>query len=240
MVLHAKLFLASGSNLWERIVLWYQNSWIRDVIVYLSEEAFNVNFGVYENFTLGSGTAQTVKRVIIGLMLGAILSAIYMSYTKLVHGRLIRALLRRECYSPETAITLLEAGSFFDPSVRRELSRGGALTKLTKRVDAPVSDGISADEAAEQGSASEAVSPHTYGKKRDTYAKKAPAVDFSTARFYIPEDLKYRAEVRYDRKGAGLPQFLLTVGVSIIAAFLFCRTLPVIITAADWLISVLS
>ncbi len=64
--------------------------------------------------------------------------------------------------------------------------------------------------------------------------------DFTTARFYIPEDLRYRAELRFRQKGSGwLPVIIVTVLAVVVAASL-CFFLPDVLQFADNIITVFS
>lgn len=63
------------------------------------------------------------------------------------------------------------------------------------------------------------------------------AVDPSTMHFYIPDELRYRADIRYEKKGSGwLPFWIVSVATVIVAALL-CVYLPTVLTWADNLIS---
>lgn len=64
--------------------------------------------------------------------------------------------------------------------------------------------------------------------------------DFSTLLVYIPEDLRYRAEFRYRRKGSGILPTVLTILLSVIAAALLCRFLPQILGLADIILGIFS
>ena len=79
-------------------------------------------------------------------------------------------------------------------------------------------------------------SPSSEGSD-DPTSDVAPAplrpVDFYTDRFYIPESLRVRAEVRYDKEGSGVRNFLLTVVITVAAAVLLCRFLPSLLGLAD-------
>lgn len=271
---YSKIIAINNSNIWEKLLSWYQNSIIKELTDYLSEQVFQVDFRVYDNFTVGAGTEATVRNVILGLMIGMIVAACAMAYTRRVHGRFVRTLLRRGALSPDTAITLRETGLFRNPSVRRALL-GGAVSKLTRCVeteaylaarDVPTDDASNAEAGADSPSDAEATAPAEPGSDTE-YAseeahgegdldsqngtEKAPAVrglvvvdgftpDLLTARFYIPEELKYRAEVRYERRGSGIPQLILTTVACVAAAILLCRFLPSILQLADNLINVFS
>lgn len=214
MALNSNIMMLLGANLWEKILIWYQNSLLKELVEYLGSTVFHVEFSTYENFSLSGGIGGTVRNIILGLMVGTALAAGMMFYTRNVQGRFVRALLKGESFSPERAMTLRETGMFRNTSVRRELSRSGVLSKLTRCVEE---------------------------ENFDSSASKKPfEPDFMTAHFYIPEDLKYRAEVRYDRKGSGLPQLVLTVVACLVVAVVLCRFLPSLLGLADWLMTALA
>ncbi len=199
-MLFSKIFALSSLNLWDKILYRYQSSAIKELLELLEAKLFGLNLGEYENFSLSANVGSTIQNVIIGLVIGTVLASVSAYYTRAVQGRFVRELLKRECFTPDTAVTLRECGFFCNPSIRRELSQRGALAKITRRAEE--SDG------------------------------DAP-LDFMTARFYIPEEDKYRAEFRYANKSARIPHVLLTVAVCILAGFLLLKGLPLLLGLAD-------
>ena len=202
-MLFSKVIALNNNNLWDKILFWYQNSAIKAFLDALNSDIFNAQTGNYENISLTASTGQTIKNIIIGLALGTILAAVMMYYTRAAQGKFVQELIRRECFSPEKAVTLRECGFFCNLSVRQDLARRGALSKLAR--------------CAEEQSPDE-------------------AIDFMTARFYIHEDDRYRAEFRYSKKNATALQMALTVAAGIAAALLLIKGLPYILNVADWLI----
>ena len=150
-----------------------------------------------------ASAGQSLKNIIIGLAFGTILAAIMIYYTRMTQGKFVQELLKRECYTPDTAITLRECGFFCNLSVRQELSRRGALSKIAKCADEQSPD---------------------------------LPIDFMTARFYIQEEDRYKAEFRYNPKHTHILQLILTSVAGIVAAFLLIKGLPYILNVADWLI----
>ena len=65
-------------------------------------------------------------------------------------------------------------------------------------------------------------------------------IDFLTARFYIPEDLRYRAEIRFEKKGSGWGIVALVAVLTVVVAILLCRFLPSLFTLADNIITMLA
>ena len=202
-MLFSKIFALSANNLWDEILFWYQNSTIKAFLDALNNDIFNAQAGNYENLSLSASTGQTIKNIILGLAFGTILAAIMVYYTRSTQGKFVRELLRRECFSPEKAVTLRECGFFCNLSVRQELARRGALSKLTRYAEEPSPD---------------------------------EPIDFMTARFYIREDDRYRAEFRYSKKNASVLQTVLTALAGIAAALLLIKGLPYILNIADWLV----
>ena len=222
-----KFLTVPSANLWEKILAWYQESFLRELLLALDDGLFSVELGVYENLTVSDKLPTTARNVILGLTLGTVIAAALMLYTKTVHGKFIRALLSRGCNSPENAATLMELGMFRSDSVRRDLARGGALTKLALCVQREAL--LAAKSGENEGEDAE---------KRDTYLDFRP--DFTVARYYIPEELRYRAEFRYSKKGMSVWLFLLTVAFCFVGAALLCSLLPTLLGLADWLIGALA
>ncbi len=241
-----------NGNIWESIYAWYQSSLIRDLVDYFNQALFGLEFGVYDNFSVDGSMGTTVRSLIIGIMFGTVFAGALMYYTKNVHGKFIHTLLKNECFTPENAMTLREIGLFRSPSVRRDLASGGVLAKLTKRLSAtattlplaseaeaaaPVSE---AEQATKDGETEQMPEAEGKGAASAPVPAEEPAMDFLNDRFYIPEELKYKAEVRYDRAGSGKLPFVITVVACITIAILLCRFMPTLLGFADWLISALA
>ncbi len=206
---------ASGSvSLWERLSVWYQASFLSELLHYLSERYFSVQFGAYDNFSVSSGTGLVVRNIILALAIGFIAAALMTAYTRVVLGGFVRKLIAADALDASRARSLFELGYFRSVAIRRELSRGSSLRMVVR------------------SSGEEAGAPAN--------ARKKPQLDFLTARFYIPEELRYRAEIRFDKKGSGRLTVILVVVAIIITAAALCFFLPDVLQLADNLITVLS
>ncbi len=239
---------ASAPTLWERIGEWYQNSFLRDIVAFF-DTLFRVELGTYENFSVGFGVGNVVRDIIIALAVGMIAAAIMTAYTRIGLGGFVRALLEQKCDSPATAKTLMELGYFRSSMIRRALLRDSALKLVVRRAEA--SSTVEDSEANGENDENQTVEEETdqaqntekEAKKATRiakFARKAPSIDFLTARFYIPEDLRYRAEIRFDKKGSGLGAVAVVAVLTAVVAILLCRFLPSLFTLADNIITMLA
>lgn len=200
--------LAADASLWERLVSWYQQSFLYELITSIGERYFNVEFGVYKNFSFSEQDNATAEMLIVGIAIGIIIAAAFMSFTKVRVGRFVRKLLKNECFSAENSKTLTELEEFRNSTVRKQLSRGMILRNIVRCVE----------------------------EEQATEAGEEYRLDFATAHFYIPEEQKYRADVRFEKKGIGWPVVLLTAVCALVAASLLCTFLPDVIRMMDNLI----
>lgn len=271
------LLSANAPGLWERIAEWYQDSVIHELITYFEERYFTMEFGAYENFSLSTGGAATIRNLVFAMAVAMVVCAIWTAHVRIGLGRFVRRLLRTEATSPESAKTLAELELFRNATLRRELARGTNLRMVVRCVHAdgrdtavgawretdpylapnaePVSEPDGAGSTEGEGSADEQTAtlktPSTTAETAPTCCENAPtyrknankqalSIDFLTARFYVPEDLKYRAEIRFEKRGSGWPAAVLTVVLAVVLAALLCWLLPDLIHLADLIISLAS
>ena len=227
---------ASGESFWERMTVWYKSSMLYELLGYLRDRYFTVEFGTYENFSMGAGTANTVQTIIFAVAIGFIIAAFMAVYTRTVLGNFVHALLKSEAKDAESAKDLSSLGFFRSAAIRRELDRGVTLRKVVKCVQEE--ELRAAKEPTDGEGESEVKATPVGGKTLLEEPRFRP--DFTTARYYIPEDLRYRAEIRFEKKGSGWGLMVGTVLISILIAGLICFLLPDIIQLADNLISIMS
>lgn len=306
------LSTATELTLWEKIAEWYQNSFLRAMLVYIKEEFFTVEFQAYENFSIDANAAKTIGSLIPALAIALVIAAIMTARVRVNHGRFVRRLLKNECLTPERAKSLLDLGLFRNASLRHELSRGTALRMVVRCIHANGADtgvgsyrdlplsamlkgledgepkktkrrGRAADESAPESgtdgdgsvaasadAGSDTVSETDADLVADMAVESVPTVidsdlekasvslesgaenthtgskfvpkaaqkiDFLTARFYIPEPLKYRADVRFDSRGSSWAPAIASVAVVIALAAALCWLLPHVLWLADAIIS---
>ncbi|MBQ9802911.1 MAG: hypothetical protein IJW51_07585 [Clostridia bacterium] len=156
---------------------------------------FTVEAKEYEHFTLDAGDASMLTLLICGVCIGIVIASLVTLYQRNVPGGFIRAMLRAEAHSPETAKTLAALGYEKNALIRFELKHSTIMQKLVQQ-------------ATEEGSGEE-------------------------PRYYIPEELKHRAEIRYESKGNGPLQFAVTVVLSVLLALLLVKLMPFVLSMID-------
>lgn len=156
-----------------------------------------------------------VWSVFIGIVLGALASL----YNKRVLGAFVRALIKGGANTPDSAVTVNDIGFKKNMFVRGALRNGGSLRKVVHCAKEP--DIIP----------SEKVNP--FKKFFSSSIEFREKVDMNEAKFYIPEDLMYRAEIRYEKKGTDIFSFMITVLVFLIVVYLSLKFIPEIIGLVD-------
>ena len=162
----------------------------------------------YEHFSFDAADAKMALWVLVGLCFAIILAALYVLYERNVAGAFIRALLSAEALSKESAKTLAELGFDKNPFVKFEIARSAVMQKTAKTVE--MSEDAAPDTPDELLSAG--------GDNR---------------RFYIPEELKYRAAQRYESKGNGPVQFIVTAALTILVTSLVLHNFHVLLSILD-------
>ena len=241
-------FLLSGDSLWESIVSWYENSLLNEIIQYLEGKYFSVDFGAYENFALSSDAGATAQTIIIGIAIGIVIATGVTAFTRNKLGGFVHKLIKQECHSPESAQTLLELGYFRSETIRRELTRGINLRTVVRCKEEE--DFLISEYESTKPQSAECAEEQTEDSQDPVAAQDASAVqkgrksgykiDFQKDRFYIPQDLKYRAEIRFERKGSGWILFAASFLIAVLFMGIACWALPELLQMADNLISMIA
>ena len=210
-----------------------------EIVEYIKTKYFFAYAGVYENFTIGESTAMSIAIIIIGLVLGMIAAVVLGYFRNNTAGRVVRAIILQQAYSEDKAKTLSELGVEPTFLVRRALRSRSFLRKYVHYVGEPVfsSNAYFSSKRDTKNSVE--------GEEEKVFSGYNPylreRIDFENARFYIPDELHYAADVRYDKKGFGnsLPATIICV-VALIAMGIIClRVFPVLIQMADNLTAII-
>lgn len=212
-------------------VLAEEKSLIAELWQYFTDKYFNPDAVYLENFKGGSNRILSLRLIIIGLTVGFCVAAILTLIDKKHLGGLVRKMLSDECIGKENAKTLYELGYHKNPAIRGSVKKGSVLKRWVKCVEE--------DEHYEE-----------IAKKREEFEiahandKKAPefkVVEFKRDpdkhHFYIEEEKKYSAAVKFDSKGTNVVSVILVILISIIICAFLCFVVPDMLTLFDNFIS---
>ena len=178
---------------------------------------FSIEARDYQSFTFDAAARETAVTIILGVCLMMILVSLYALYQKYVPGAIVRAILKAEAHSKETAKTAEELGLQKNPLALLELKLNLSLKKLVV---------LANDEE-------DAAPLPTPCENASSEATDADAPEEELARFYIPEDLKYRADDLFNKKGNTLGALLISTGLVAIFGILLIKLFPTILSIVD-------
>lgn len=166
---------------------------------------------------------MTLKTVIIGLYIGFLVGIIISFYNKVYLGSFVRKLVKKEVFSSEKALTLREIGvknTFF---IRKALVKKGTLRRIA--------------EAANEDEVTSEVERSKFSKWFRKFFRfdDEPKLkyDFDKIKFYIPEEKKYAAEIRYEKKGSNPAMFIvMAIALTAVAVIAYIQV-PELLTLLD-------
>lgn len=183
----------------------------------------------YEYLGNGAGSLTSLRLIIVGLFLGLALASFGAVFNKRVLGGFVRKLLRSEALSAEQAKTLSELGYDKRLFVRYGVRRGVTLRRVVR----------CREEEAYEEEMRQAREAYEAKRKEDPslpkWKEKPFCVDPNAHHFYIPEELKYMAEIKFEAKGTtwfGACMFVVLLLIFLVAIF---AALPYILSILnDW------
>ena len=187
------------------------------------------NGATYENLEFGGlFSAQTL---VIGIFVGLAIAAIVSVINKRINGAFVAGLIEKGCLSPESAMTLSELDSAHILSVRFGLARGVNLRRVVRCRE------------EEEYLATLKQKEEEYAKMREENPKlpkrftpKPFRVDLENHHFYIPEDMKFTAEVKFNRKGNSVLSAVVWSAVILVVLVILIIFLPSLLNLLDALV----
>lgn len=150
----------------------------------------------YENINMGTGTMLSLRIIILGLCIGLCAAAFAAVFNKRVLGGVVRKVLKSEAFSAESALTLEELGYESNPFVRLAVRKSTSLRRVLK----------CAEEEEFEHSLAQRRKEHEQNRKENKklpkFKESSYKINAYADRFYIPEDMKYMADVKFEKKGS--------------------------------------
>jgi len=199
---------------------------------YIVETYFSPDVSGLQNIDLGTGQMISLQMIIIGICIGVVVAAAVSVVDKKHLGAFVRDLIAEGCLSPDSAKTLLELGYARNFAVRGSLKGGSVFARWVRCRE---EDEFLAD-IEKKRTENEAACDD--GEKKPRF--KAPEFkrDCDTMHFYVPEEKKYSAEVKFDSKGANWGSFIVITILSVFLCAFLCHLLPDMLILVDNFIGV--
>lgn len=194
---------------------------------YFVGKYFSSNVPYLENFSIKSNTLLSVKLMIVGVCIGIIIAAAFNIYNKRYLGGFIKTMLNEDCLDSDRAKTLSELGYLKKIGVRRAIKTNGILVRWVRCAEEDEYYANAKDDRDDVG---------VKGKYKLAEFKR----DTKNMHFYIPEEKKYAADVKFDDKGANWAVFILVTVLSVALCLVLCYMLPDMIKFVDNFISVIN
>ena len=210
-----------------------ETNFFKDVWNYLYDAYFNIGNG-YENLGTQGSPIVTVGVVVFGIYIGAVIACAVMFYNRQVVGSAVRRMLSEEIHSRENAKTLFELGYKKNFFIRGLFRDSISLRKVVKCVEEE-------DFYAEQeATRAEYEQEREKNKKLPRFRERTYRVDVATDKFYIPEEQKFTAEVKFQKKGSTWVSMLVGIIILTVAFFAILLVLPWFLRGVDDAFGVIS
>jgi multisubunit Na+/H+ antiporter MnhB subunit len=209
------------------VVLTSQKGLIEELWEYFVQTYFSPEVPYLENFSFGTGTLLSIRNIVVGLTIGIVLASAFSIYNKRYMGDFIRKLISEECLDARSAKTLYELGYLKKSGIRSAIKSGGVMSRWVRCAE---EDEYNAKLEQERLEFEEL---HKDEENPPKFEAPEFIRDCKTMHFYIPEEKKYTADVKFDAKGANWRSFFLVVIVSLVLCLFICFILPDAIKLVD-------
>lgn len=147
--------------------------------------------------------------IIWSMYIGFMLATVLYYYQKKVMGKFVRLIISKGALSADNALTLEELGYQKKVLVRSQLQKQSALRKMVWEVD----------------------DNYRTGEDGRLYCAREKALDLNLGKFYVPEERRIQAQLRYDDKGSDIFTLLISAVVLFALAVVACIWLPDLISS---------
>lgn len=193
---------------------------------YITDKYFNPQTGNYSTINGGTSRLISLRIIIIGITVGICVAAILTLVDKKHLGGLVRKMLYDECIGKENAKTLYDLGYGKNPTVRGSVKNGSVLKKWVRCVEEDeYYDSLKQKEE-------EFYKAHE-GDKKAKFVAAPFKRDPSNHHFYIDEEQKYTAAVKFESKGTNIVTAVFVILIAIILCVFLCFIIPEMLQMFD-------
>jgi hypothetical protein len=174
-------------------------------------------YAYYPNLNMDTDSMIFIKNLILGIFIGLCIAAFGMVYNKRVLGKFVRALLREECLSKESAKTLSQLGVMQNYAIRNAVRKSVNLRRVVRCREEE-------EFLAEQEKLRLEFEESAKGDKKASFREEKFEIDTANDHFYIPEEMKYMADVKFESRGTtwlGAILFVIIMAIVFVALIIF-------------------
>ena len=195
----------------EEMPLW------KELFIYFYETYYG-NSVYYPHLNMDTSDMIMVKNLILGIFIGLSIAAFGAVYNKRILGGFVRKLLRNECLSPESAKTFSELEATRSYAIKNAVRKNVNLRRVVRCVE------------EEQFLEEQRKLREEYEEKRKEnkslpkFREEKFEIDVENDHFYIPEDMKYMADVKFESKGTtwlGAIIFVIIMAIAFVALIVY-------------------
>ena len=178
----------------------------------------------YDNFSLDNPTVS-ITVIMWAICIGLAVGSVFFIFTKHACQRLVKKLVLEGCSSEEKALTLESLGIKATPLLRKALRDGQPLRKYVA-----VSNG---DDCRIEKKKNLFTILYKHFRREDPPAR----YDLKRARFYLPEEKRHTAEIRFESKGSPLLSAVVLSMVFLLVAVGLSMCMPKLLLLVDKMIT---
>ena len=197
----------------------------QEMVEYFRNYFETVSTAEYENLGITKGSMITIPMIVVAIAAAIIIVSISSILNKTIFGDFVRVVIKAEALSPESAKTLEELGYDEKLIIRRSVRRGTNLRSVIRCVE------------EEQYNERTRAALEEYNNNPDLHKPKfvdVPyVVDPDNDHFYIPEENKYKADMKFDKRGTSWGMFWVVVVITLIFSVVLLAYLPKILEIAN-------
>lgn len=197
---------------------------------HFSDKYFAPENVYYPNLNMDASSVAMIRNIVIGLLIGVIIASFAVVIDKRVLGAFVCKLIEQECFSPEQAKRLCDLGFDEKYVIRNGVRRGTNLRSVVRcREEDEHNEQIARQrELYEQRRAEDPSLPR--------FVEVSYQVNSDADHFYIPEEKRYSADMRFDKRGTTWVVFVGVIIVSFLLFIGFLFALPEILEFLDALV----
>ena len=197
----------------------------QEIVAYFRDYFETISTAEYENLGISGTSMITIPMIVVAIAAAIILSSVAAILNKTVFGNFVRTVIKSEALSKESAKTLEELGYDEKLIIRRSLRKGINLRSVIRCVE------------EEEYNERTRIAREEYDKNPDPHKPKfvdAPyPMDLDNDHFYIPEENKYKADMKFDKKGTSWGMFWVVAIITVIFSIVLLAYLPRILEIAN-------